>query len=269
MKRMKLLSGLDLAGFIKERQARQVRALIQAHHITPKLAIIQTLDDPVINTYVRLKKDYGKDILVDVEAATINQKKIFETIEGYNNDPLTHGVIIQLPLSDVSQTDAAIKALKPQKDIDGLGEHSLFGAATATAINWLLVGYNITLRNRKIVIIGQGRLVGQPLYHLWQAAGYDVTVLDTGTDDLASELKTAEVIVTATGVPGLLTSSMIPIGAVVVDAGVASEAGKTVGDVTVEVYDRHDLTITPKRGGVGPLTVAALFDNVIRAATPR
>lgn len=268
MKHMKLLSGLDLAGFIKERQSKQVRALIQTHSVTPRLAIIQTVDDPVINTYVRLKKDYGKDILVAVEAVTIRQEKILETIKAYNNDSLTHGIIVQLPLSDISQTDAVIKALAPDKDIDGLGERSLFSPATATAINWLLVGYNVALGNKKIVIIGQGRLVGQPLYHLWQAAGYDVTVCDENTKDLAGELKLAEIIVTATGVPGLLTSNMIPIGAVVVDAGVASEAGKTVGDLAPEVYDRHDLTITPKRGGVGPLTVAALFDNVIRAATP-
>jgi methylenetetrahydrofolate dehydrogenase (NADP+)/methenyltetrahydrofolate cyclohydrolase len=264
---MKLLSGLDLAGFIKERQARQVRALIQAHSTKPRLVIIQTKDDPVINTYVRLKKQYGRDILVDVEALLIKQDEALKIIESRNDDPRTHGIIIQLPLSDPSQTDTLIHALSPQKDIDGLGPRSPFGAATAMAIEWLLAGYNVSLQAKKIVIVGSGRLVGQPLYQLWQQAGYTVTVLDSQTEDLANELKFAEIIVTATGVPGLLKSDMIPIGAVVVDAGVASESGKTVGDVAPDVYERHDLTMTPKIGGVGPLTVAALFDNVIRAAS--
>lgn len=264
---MKVLSGRDLADFIKERQARQVRALIQAHHVTPRLAIVQTKDDPVIDMYVSLKKTYGKDIRIEVKAELVSQGSVVTTIQKYNSDDATHGIILQMPLEDMSQADAIIKALSPEKDIDGLSEASLFAPATATAVNWLLTGYNINLKGRKIVIIGAGRLVGQPLYQLWQSSGYDVTVLDRSTKDLATELKDAEIIVAGTGTPGLLTSAMIPIGAVVVDAGVASEAGKLVGDVAPDVYERHDLTITPKIGGVGPLTVVALFDNVIRAAS--
>jgi methylenetetrahydrofolate dehydrogenase (NADP+) / methenyltetrahydrofolate cyclohydrolase len=266
---MKILNGADISAFIKERQARQVRALIQAHDVKPRLAIIQTKDDPVINTYVRLKKEYGKDILVDVAALTVKQEEILGIIKSYNDDPLTHGIIIQLPLSDISQTEMILRAVSPQKDVDELSGESQFSGATAVAINWLLAGYNVDLKNKKIVIIGNGRLVGQPLYRLWQASGYDVIVLDSKTKDLAPELKQADIIVSATGVPGLLTSEMIPIGAVVVDAGTASEGGKTIGDVADDVHKRHDLTITPKKGGVGPLTVAALFDNVIRAATKK
>ncbi len=266
---MKVLNGADIAAFIKERQARQVRALIQAHNVRPRLAIIQTKDDPVIDTYVRLKKEHGNDILVDVEAVVVPQAKAIETIEGYNKDNHTHGMIVQLPLSDISQTETVIGALEPKKDVDGLTENSPFMAATATAINWLLTGYNIELKDKKIFIIGAGRLVGKPLYRLWTGSGYAVTMLDSKTKDVAAQLKEADIIVSATGVPGLLTSAMIPIGATVVDAGTASEAGKTVGDVADDVYTRGDLAITPKIGGVGPLTVAALFDNVIRAATKK
>ena len=264
---MKLLSGLDLASFIKERQARQVRALIQAHHVQPRLVIIQTNDDPVINTYVRLKKEYGKDIRIEVEALMLDQKDALGSVASHNKDPLTHGIIVQLPLADPSQTEMMIEAVAPAKDVDGLGANSPFSAATATAVNWLMAGYNVDLSSKKIIIIGRGRLVGDPLYHMWQKVGYDVSVLDITTKDLAYELKKAEVIVTATGSPGLITSEIVPIGAVVVDAGVASEAGKIVGDVASEVYERNDVTITPKVGGVGPLTVTALFDNVIRAAS--
>lgn len=264
---MKVLNGADIAAFIKERQARQVRALIQAYNIRPCLAIIQTNDDPVIDTYVRLKKNYGKDILVELRIHKIEQTDAIKTIEKCNNDPAITGVILQLPLADPSQTDLLINTLAPSKDIDGLNEHSPFGAATAMAVNWLLTGYNIELKGKKIFIVGAGRLVGQPLYKLWSSSSYDVTVLDSKTRDVKAELKQADIIVSATGVAGLLTSDMVPIDAIVVDAGTASESGKTVGDAAPELYARHDVTMTPKIGGVGPLTVAALFDNVIRAAS--
>ena len=99
-----------------------------------------------------------------------------------------------------------------------------------------------------------------------KSSGYDVEVIDRSAKDLSEHTKNADVIITATGSPAILYSSMIKQGAVVIDAGVASEEGKTVGDLADDVYQRADLTITPKKGGVGPLTVCALFDNVIRAA---
>ncbi len=266
---MKSLNGAELAGYIKERQAAQVRALLQIHHITPRMVIIQTKDDPVIGTYVRLKQTYAKDILANVEIELVSQENAIKTIQKHNQDPLVHGIIVQLPLEDTSQTDQIVSVLTPDKDVDGLGGDSLFTPATAMAIDWLLNGYNVSLQNKKIVIVGMGRLVGSPLYRLWQKAGYDVIALDVDTPDIGLELKKADIIVTATGVPGLLKSDMVPIGAVVVDAGTASESGKIVGDVSPEIYDRHDVTITPKIGGVGPLTIAALFDNLIRASQPK
>ncbi|MDB5162851.1 MAG: putative Methylenetetrahydrofolate dehydrogenase, partial [Candidatus Saccharibacteria bacterium] len=116
-------------------------------------------------------------------------------------------------------------------------------------------------------IVGQGRLVGAPLADLWSRAGLNVVTYDDTVVDLQSELRKADVIVSATGVPGLVTAQMISAGKVVVDAGTASENGVIVGDIAPDVRERQDLTITPIRGGVGPLTIAALFDNVIVAAT--
>lgn len=99
---MKILNGRDLADFIKERQARQVRALRQAHHVFPRLAIVQTIDSPVIDSYVRLKQAYGTDILIDVDVYKIDQAELSGVIERLNNDPSTHGIIIQLPLADAA-----------------------------------------------------------------------------------------------------------------------------------------------------------------------
>lgn len=266
LKRMKLLNGTELADYIKERQAKQVRALRQSWRVIPKLAIIQTVDSAVIDTYVRMKQRYGDDILVEVQVNKIVSQELMETIQRLNNDETIHGIIIQLPLEDDSQTEAAVNAVSPEKDVDGLGNYRHFTPATPMAIDWLLVGYNIELNAKKIAIVGNGRLVGAPLSALWQASGYDVTVFDDASSDVDIKLRQFDVIVSAAGAPGLIKSESVKIGAVVVDAGTASEHGKIVGDVAADVRTRDDITITPEKGGVGPLTVAALFENVVQSA---
>ncbi len=267
MNKMKILSGADLAEYIKVRQAGQVRALRQAEGVNPQLSIIVTKQDPVINTYVRLKKSYGADILIDVEIHNISQNEAVETIKKLNKTKEIHGIIVQLPLENASQTEEILNTIIPNKDVDGLGVKASFDPATPTAINWLLAGYNIDINSKKIAIIGNGRLVGRPLYDMWVQAGFDVTMVERG-DDLQDSLRNKDLIIAATGQPGIVKSECIPIGSIVVDAGVASDSGETLGDVDKAVYQRDDLTITPRIGGVGPLTVAALFDNVIRSARP-
>ena len=266
IKIMKILNGLELSGYIKERQAKQVRALRQSWRVIPKLAIVYTGENPVIDTYMRLKRIYGEDILIEVEIYNPSEADLMQQIDLLNRDEKIHGIIIQLPLSDPALTEQAVNAVSPEKDVDGLGNRSNFTPATAMAINWLLVGYNIELENKEIAIVGNGRLVGAPLYKLWKNSGFNVSVFNSKTANLKDGLKAADVIVTATGVPGLITSDMISSGVAVVDAGTASESGKIVGDLADDVRERQDLTITPKKGGVGPLTIAALFDNVISAA---
>ncbi|HWT40011.1 MAG TPA: bifunctional 5,10-methylenetetrahydrofolate dehydrogenase/5,10-methenyltetrahydrofolate cyclohydrolase [Dongiaceae bacterium] len=263
---MKILDGRELVGYIKERQAKQVRGLRQAWHVLPKLAIIIANNDPVIDTYVRLKERYGEDILIDVDVYRVAQAVVAERIEQLNHDETVHGIVVQLPLQNPEETDAIVALIHPDKDVDGLGPQAAFTSATATAIDWLLAGYNVALKDREIAIVGRGRLVGAPLARLWLNAGLTVASYDETATDLQSDLRKADIIVTATGVPGLITSSMVSPGKVVVDAGTASENGAIVGDVAVDVRERNDLTITPEKGGVGPLTVAALFDNVMTAA---
>lgn len=262
----KILNGRDLADFIKERQAHQVRGLIQHDHIQPKLAIIQTVDNPVIDTYVRLKKSYGADILIDVDVYKISQNEAIDLIKKLNQDDSVHGIIVQLPLENPDETDQIVNSVKSEKDVDGLGEHAILDPATPMAINWLLAGYNVELRGKNIVIVGNGRLVGKPLARMWRNSNLEVKVLDSSCEDLSGELAQADIIVTATGVPSLIKSEDINVGAVVVDAGTAAEHGKIVGDLAPDLHERSDLTITPEKGGVGPLTIVALMDNVIRSA---
>jgi len=263
----KILNGSELVGYIKERQARQVRSLRQASQVFPRLVIIKSnAASPVIEAYVRMKRRYGDDILIETVVETVDESEMPALIERHNLDPKTHGIIVQLPLGDVDKTDDILARIDPKKDVDGLGPNADFDSATATAIHWLLAGYGIDLKTKKIAIVGKGRLVGGPLAKIWQASGYNVTLLSKSSGDITDTIRASDVIVTATGVPGLITSIMIPIGAVVIDAGTASEDGVIVGDLDADVRLRDDLTITPEKGGVGPLTVSGLFDNVIKAA---
>lgn len=274
---MKSLNGAEIAGYMKENQAHQV-CVLSSQKIQPKLVIIRDSNNPVIVKYVNLKQQYGEDIGVVVEDWF--REDVAEAIAEANADNSVHGIIVQLPLKDTSQTDGIVSKITPKKDVDGLAAIShdtnndskvyssgdIFDSATATAINWLLAGYDIKLQGAKIALVGRGRLVGAPLERMWQNSDYNVNVFRSHSD--LSELRDFDIIVSATGVPHLIKAEMVKSGAVVVDAGTASEDGVLVGDVDETVRARTDLTaITPKVGGVGPLTVTALFEHVLMAAS--
>ena len=256
---MKELNGRELAGYIKERQAHQVRHL-RAIKRFPKLVIFYDNYNPVILKYIALKEQYGADIKVDVETRKITAENAADEVSAAAKDPSVSGIIVQLPLTECDEN--ILQLIPNEKDVDGLrGERD---TATAMAIHWLLTGYAVELPALKLAIVGRGKLVGAPLLRMWTDSGYDVTMFHRG-DDL-SKLVDYDVVVTATGVPSLIEPSFLKQGAVVVDAGTASENGVIVGDISDEVRkSRDDLTITPNVGGVGPLTVSMLFENVIRA----
>ena len=282
---MKILDGRELAGFIKERQAAQVHQMSKK----PKLLILRDSDNPVITKYVNLKKQYGEDIgveVIDVVCTNVPSRSaslapgatglarssspcqapdLLEEIIRANNDSTIDGIIIQLPLINKDKTDEITSLIAPKKDVDGLSKNGDYDSATATAINWLLAGYDIKLQNAKIAIVGRGKLVGAPLYKMFTDSNYNVTLFHRGSD--LTKLNQYDIIITATGVPGLIVDSMVRPGAVVIDAGTASDKGVLKGDLAAEVRNRTDLAaITPEKGGVGPLTVTCLFDHVIHAA---
>lgn len=260
------LNGSELAGFIKERQAKQVRTLRHAQSVEPRLAIIRTNPDPVVDSYMRLKQKYGDDIGIAVDVHTVEQAAAPDHITRLNADERVHGIIVQIPLPEPDQTRKILDTVSPYKDVDGLNQKTTFEPATPMAIEWLLAGYNIDLHNKKLLVVGSGKLVGGPLARVWRAQGLDVTVADRRTTDLASLTSVADVIVCATGVPGLIKKNMVKPAAIIVDAGVATDSNGLVGDVDPAVRELPDVTITPEKGGVGPLTVCALFENVIRSA---
>lgn len=277
---MKELNGAELAGYMKANQAHTVKAL-RSRKIFPKLVIIRNNDSPVIQKYVSLKQRYGEDIGVAVE--DWHREDILEATHEANADESVDGIIVQLPLAQKdANLDEILAEIAPKKDVDGLAtdiqlvnnsldEYSsgeYFESATATAVNWLLAGYDIPMEKLKIAIVGRGRLVGKPLARMWKNSGYDVAVFHRGDNLL--DLVNYDLIVSATGQAHLIKSTMVRPGTYIVDAGTASEGGVLVGDVDDAVRERADLAgITPKVGGVGPLTVTALFEHVLIAASKK
>lgn len=269
----KFLDGRELADFVKARQAHFVK-MLRSQKKFPKLVIIRDSENPVITKYVNLKCRYGEDIGVEVvdeyvENPTLESLK--ETVKKASDDETVSGIIVQLPLTNPDWTEEVVNLIAPEKDVDGLAnydgreEKRVFDSATATAINWLLAGHNVELSDKKIAIVGRGKLVGAPLIRMWTNSGYNIEVFHRGSDFL--KLNGFDVIVTATGNPHLIENEMVKPGAVVVDAGTASEGGHLVGDISDEIRNREDLAyVTPKIGGVGPLTVSVLFEDVLSAA---
>jgi methylenetetrahydrofolate dehydrogenase (NADP+)/methenyltetrahydrofolate cyclohydrolase len=256
---MKELNGRELADYVKARQAHQVKAL-RSRKKWAKLAIFYDNDSPVIAKYMSLKQRYGEDIGVAVDIVKLTASDAEEKLRAAAEDDTVTGIIVQLPLAECDMKILDLIPLK--KDVDGLRGES--DTATAMAIHWLLTSYGVELPEKKIAIVGRGRLVGAPLERMWRESNYDVTVFTKGSN--LDELVNYDVVVTATGVPGLIKSRMLKMGAVVVDAGTASEGGVIKGDLDDEARERDDLTLTPKIGGVGPLTVTMLFEHVLQAA---
>ena len=261
MKTPKILSGRELAGFIKERQAYEVAGMEKK----PTLLIIRDSDNPVIVKYVQLKIKYGEDIGVKViDYKAKDSANIAAKIQEASKSPEIDGIILQLPILEKKKTNDLTNLIAPSKDVDGLGEHGNYDSATATAILWLLAGYDIDLKTKKIAIVGRGKLVGAPLYKMFTDSNYQVELFHHGSD--LTKLKNFDIIISATGKPGLILNEYVKPGAVLVDAGTASEDGVLKGDLANEVRDRTDLSaITPETGGVGPLTITCLYDHVLQA----
>ncbi|MDO4526849.1 MAG: bifunctional 5,10-methylenetetrahydrofolate dehydrogenase/5,10-methenyltetrahydrofolate cyclohydrolase [Candidatus Saccharibacteria bacterium] len=258
---MKILNGAELAGFIKERQAREAAGFKRK----PCLLIIRDSDNPVILKYVRLKIRYGEDIGVKVlDYKASDTDDIARRIKEANADPEIDGMILQLPILDAERTDELTGLIAPEKDVDGLSQASNYNSATATAILWLLAGYDIDLKGRKVALVGRGKLVGAPLLKILTDSGVAVEMFHRGSD--LTKLKDFDIIISATGKAGLILSDYVSSGVVIVDAGTASEGGVLKGDVADEVRERRDIAaITPVIGGVGPLTVTCLFEHVLLA----
>ncbi|HSX14895.1 MAG TPA: bifunctional 5,10-methylenetetrahydrofolate dehydrogenase/5,10-methenyltetrahydrofolate cyclohydrolase [Candidatus Saccharimonadales bacterium] len=259
---MKLTTS-DLDTYVKERHRRQIQSLA----IKPILAVAMAGADAASASFVRAKEHYGDDIGVTLQIkSTQKPVELMKQIETWNQQKDISGIIIQLPLPSAFDTEAAIKLIAAAKDVDGLKADSPFDSPAAKGIMWLLGSLPISIKSAYVAVVGQGRLVGAPISTMLESSGAKVERLDDATKNLAAKTRACDIIISATGQPGLINRSMLKSGVIVIDAGTAEASGSITGDADPALYDDPDIQVTPVPGGVGPLTVAALFDNLLIAS---
>lgn len=260
-----ILLGKPVAEKIYLELSREIKEL-QQKNLSPTLAAILVGEDPASLSYVKAKEKRAEKLGINFKlyhlAGMVQETRILELIEELNRNLFIHAIVIQLPLTEGFDTDKILKVINPQKDIDGFSGQ--YPAPTAQAIMEIFNFYEIDLKSKKIVIVGFGRLVGKPLSDLLKKQGLQ-PIICTSSSEIASETLDANIIISATGTPGLIKPEMVSEKAVVIDAGTAESQGKIHGDVDGAVFAKVT-AYTPTPGGVGPVTVACLFRNLIESA---
>lgn len=237
--------------------------------IVPKLVVVLVGNDERSKIYIKSKVVAGKalGIIVEVLAldAAIDQKEISQQIQVQANDKNVHGIIIQLPLPEHLNLDELLSLIPPQKDVDGLSPKSIFMSATALGVIELIKFYNLPIKNEVYAIFGQGRLAGKPLARTLKRLGAKVIIIDLDTKDIKGKIESANIIISAVGKPEFLTKDLLGRRLAIIDVGLSSKMGKLVGDIEQGVKDLAHYA-TPTIGGVGPMTVAGLMINTVKAA---
>jgi methylenetetrahydrofolate dehydrogenase (NADP+) / methenyltetrahydrofolate cyclohydrolase len=284
-----LIDGNALAARTRADVSRRVQAL-KARNITPGLAVILVGEDPASQVYVRHKvkdsEEAGLHSVLERHPATLSEAELLARIDALNKDQAIHGILVQLPLPKHIDAARVIESISPAKDVDGFHVASAGALVTGQPGFWpctpygcmkMLESIGYELRGKHAVVIGRSNIVGKPMAALMMqnGAGADatVTVCHSRTRDLAGHVRRADIVVAAIGRPEMITGDMLKPGAVVVDVGInrvddpdAKRGYRLVGDVhfasAVEVASQ----ITPVPGGVGPMTIAMLMRNTVRAA---
>ena len=280
---MVLLDGKILSAKIKEEVKVEVTQIVKEKNITPGLAVILVGNDAASATYVASKakscKNAGIYSVVHEMPDSITQEELLETIERMNENPKLDGILVQLPLPKHINTTVVLEAINPLKDVDGFHPYNVgrmvsnldsFLPATPFGVMRMFQEYGIELSGKNVCVIGSSDIVGKPMAALLTNAKATVTVCNSRTKDLSSHTKAADIVVIAVGVPHLLKADMLKDGTVVIDVGINRlDTGKLTGDADFEDCKSKCTHITPVPGGVGPMTIAMLLKNTIKAAKLR
>ncbi|MBN2306723.1 bifunctional 5,10-methylenetetrahydrofolate dehydrogenase/5,10-methenyltetrahydrofolate cyclohydrolase [Candidatus Peregrinibacteria bacterium] len=253
----------------------------RASELSPTLAVILVGENPASMAYVRNKKKAcekaGIEYLEFKYPDTITQESLLEKIKELNEDDSVNGLIVQLPLPDQIYVPDIIRAIAPVKDVDGFGAYNLgktflspdfedLPPATPLGIVKLLDHYDIQVQGKEVVVVGHSNHVGKPVSVMLLNRNATVTTCHIYTKDLSAHTKRADILIVAVGKEKLITADMVKDGVVVVDVGInRNKEGKLCGDTDFEEISKKASYITPVPGGVGPMTVAALILNTIRA----
>lgn len=253
-----ILDGRQVADKIYKDLERKIEGL-KKQNIQPFLAVVLIGDDPASLLYIKKKEEKADELGIGFKLyhfpTMASEHDVLNLIQDLNQNDSIHGIIVQLPLPKNIDTDKILKSITPEKDIESV-------SPAAQAILEILKYYNIDLNNKKIVIVGRGKLVGQPLEKILKSQNLDFIICDSKTPDLSSQLLSADIIISGVGEPRLISTDMISKKAIVIDAGTAESSGKIGGDVDPAVYEKVK-SYSPVPGGVGPVTVAMLYKNLI------
>ena len=268
--------------FVQQQHKEVLQQQLSKLGISLTLLIVQVGDNPQSSMYIERKKMFGASIGVTVVHkkfdSTISQDELLEMIQNANTDPTITGVIVQLPLPEHLNTSTIIDTIIPEKDVDGLTttntqalseNRDAIIPATARGIISILTDYHIPIKEKHAVVIGRGMLVGKPIASCLKNLGAHVTICHRGTIDLITETKKADILIVAAGVRGLISHKHVSAGQTIIDVGLTQgeEDGKKrlYGDVLFDDVEPIVHAITPSPGGVGPMTIVSLFENLLQA----
>jgi len=284
-----IISGTKIAEEIRAELAQNVKEL-KKKGITPGLAIVRVGEDPASVSYVSGKTKASEELGIYSETTVYpentTEKQLLAKIQELNKNPKFHGILVQLPLPKHINADKVLDAIDPKKDVDGFHPVNVgklligdpyFMPCTPHGVQELLIRSGNSPEGKHVVVCGRSNIVGKPvmaiLMQKQKGANATVTVVHTGTKNMASIVRLGDIVIAAMGAPRVITADMVKEGAVVIDVGVnripdsTKKAGfRLVGDVDFDAISQKAKAITPVPGGVGPMTVTMLMANTVKAA---
>ena len=275
---MVLIDGKKVSGEIRNRLADEIQELKKKTGKTPGLATVLVGDDPASAVYVRNKNkicgELGFQSFEQKLSADTSEEKLLQLVGELNSNKDVHGILVQLPLPDQIDSEKILQAIDPKKDVDGfhpvnVGKlvvgNALLTPCTPTGIIALLDRYDIEISGKNAVIIGRSNIVGKPVSMLLVHRNATITICHSRTQNLEEVTRSADILVAAVGRANFVTDEMVSEGTVVIDVGINRVDGKLTGDVDFEPVSKKASHITPVPGGVGPMTIALLMENTLKA----
>ena len=264
---------------IAEKIRNEIAENIKKNQLKPNLAVILCGDNEASKIYVNIKSKYCKEVGINFEeyifGKDVQEKELLDLIEKLNHDKNVNGILVQYPVPKHIDLQKVANKILPEKDVDGFNPYNIgllnmghpnFIPCTPCGVMKLFGEYNIDLVGKKAVIIGRSNVVGKPMAECLLNAGATVTICHTKTKDLKFKLLNADIIISSAGKRNLVTEDMVKEGTIVIDIGTnRDEKGNVCGDVDFENVKKKASFITPNPGGVGPMTVAMLLNNVVKA----
>jgi len=272
-----ILDGTALSTKIKSILKLETEKYIEKYEIEPHLSVILVGADPASETYVRFKEKASKQVgiksTIIKKPADISESELIQVIEGLNNDPKVHGILLQLPIPNHINSDLVINSINPRKDVDGFANENVAKLSknqdalvpcTPLGITKILDEYNIKTEGQHCVIIGRSQIVGKPMAQLMLQRNSTVTICHSRTKNIKDITKQADILIAAVGKAHMVDETFVKDGAVVIDVGVSRVDGKLYGDVDFAKVEKKASHITPMPGGVGPMTIACLLENTLK-----